>query len=582
MQANIGLMQAADSELGSPCPLCNAPLTQTSSTGMTKMNRGDGGDVGVKCSSCGFTGPLVYRQHAAPSVVKRQSSGSSVWIDPAVSAFLVDAQVGHAPKGPSNSVTPVPRRASAQHTGTVKVRPRYIRSQVIHQESDITDEPTLPSPSICQYKSPDYEVENSLSVFSLVFDVPTQPEAVLPAKVTKRLPDIDEVDTVSSVEAALSPSIGEPPLHLQALNSMVSSTVLSGKHNSVEQGVVQPAVVMREPTSWTAGGATQSRYAQLLVDGSKKSKSALALNPLDRLRWWLLRPSRIEFILWLGGTVLLMTVTCVLLLVTAFSMEWITPGFQTGTVSSLINTSNASTNSSGGLTLSLLDKGPILPGQSLHLHGKGFSAHRQIVFSYDNERSFLVQNTQSHAVQADGVGAFTVTLTSPSWSSGRHVIVARDVATHHMAALLITLVAGPFGKSVTVTATSGTPMPSVTATATSSGSGSLFPPIDQQPVPITPTVIIKPTATGVSVKPTVGITPTVQAPVKPTVGITPTAKSSADGTPAIGNTSLRGVGAQFLAFPDFSVHLEPWMWILILGYGLAMVMLGVAGLLYRR
>src|SRR5204863_5569648 len=109
---------------------------------------------------------------------------------------------------------------------------------------------------------------------------------------------------------------------------------------------------------------------------------------IDCVRWWLLRPGHIEFVLWLGGTVLLVAVTCVLLFVTAFSFEWITPGF-IGPAST--NTSRTSTVpgqqstvvTTPELVLIRIDKGPISPGQSIGLHGQGFTPHGHIRFLFD-------------------------------------------------------------------------------------------------------------------------------------------------------------------------------------------------------
>jgi hypothetical protein len=51
------------------------------------------------------------------------------------------------------------------------------------------------------------------------------------------------------------------------------------------------------------------------------SRRSLRLNPLERVRWWLLYPGRIEFLLWTGGTLFLLFITVVLVLATMLSLH---------------------------------------------------------------------------------------------------------------------------------------------------------------------------------------------------------------------------------------------------------------------
>src|SRR5437588_6581648 len=93
------------------CPLCKTPLPTRGTP------QPQGSHSIVTCPSCGFSAPFVPRQHAQSSTslaVRRQygyarkdngeqsqrsSARASVWIDPAVSAFLdgliVDAGTGY-------------------------------------------------------------------------------------------------------------------------------------------------------------------------------------------------------------------------------------------------------------------------------------------------------------------------------------------------------------------------------------------------------------------------------------------------------------------------------------------------------
>jgi len=51
--------------------------------------------------------------------------------------------------------------------------------------------------------------------------------------------------------------------------------------------------------SWTASQASGSPYARLISSRERRKRHyiGVSLNPIDRLRWWLLRPGHIEFIL---------------------------------------------------------------------------------------------------------------------------------------------------------------------------------------------------------------------------------------------------------------------------------------------
>src|SRR5260370_28629457 len=104
--------------------------------------------------------------------------------------------------------------------------------------------------------------------------------------------------------------------------------------------------------------------------------------------------------IWLFVTILLIAITCSLLLLTAASLTWLSPAIPGGITSSrAVNApadSGARTLSTvtttPGLSMVLLDKGPFLPGQPIHLHGQGFSHHGRIAFSYDGKQPLLGQN----------------------------------------------------------------------------------------------------------------------------------------------------------------------------------------------
>src|SRR5713226_4628055 len=302
------------------CPLCSRPLKNGSTT----------------CYACGFT--------------MNPPEGSSVWIDPAVYESPLPSSEGEPsqdkqqiegrylgilpqPKRQRNPLTPIPARASAQSAnaapGSVVMPNRVGKGQKnstagktkqrqgpIHSgvESSTLVNTQRTSP-VWQHESPNFQAESSLPALSLlVSETPTQPEVEAGAKTTRRLPRVDEIDTAPP----------QPSRVLVPVTSQSNVVALSGPgRTSIDSQQTKGS----DPVSWTAGAASQSSYAQLISARGKRKKSphGISLNPLDRVRWWLLRPGRIEFVLWLGGTILLVSVTCALLLVTAFSFDWFAP-----------------------------------------------------------------------------------------------------------------------------------------------------------------------------------------------------------------------------------------------------------------
>jgi hypothetical protein len=596
------------------------------------------------CPACGFSGPFVQRQQHLPSPAEQQTfleeEGPSVWIDPVVSAFLVNGRGGqldhtkriiprsrHYPgKPPAGSsshnkgpVTPIPPRASAQHANNVNVRPKYAGSHAQfnqQQESDITRIPTSPQPTMWQFESPDFEIESSLSTLSLMLDAPTLPESSSTPRRTKRLPYLDEVDTIPARKECQLPvdevATNPPRLKLQQadideidtlpqlsrngqdVRSLISmpqpatmaltpaSSNLPAAHSMVshiEQGRFALLQQITDPSSWTAGSASGSPYARRIAERSKIVRRRRLQNPFDSLRWWLLYPGHMESILWIGGTILLFAVTFIFLFVTAVSLSWIKPG-QFGSISTLNNAGSnydgtATSYANGGLALSLLNGGPIEPGQALRLRGQGFSPHGRVVFTDERNHQMLIQDSQTAYVQADAQGAFTVTLNDSAWTSGRHTVVARDVSSGHTLALPVTLDPGPFGKRVTPT-----PVPGLTATTTG-GPGAYPTAVGSTPVPPKPTVGTTPPVPTPTQQPsptaTTGITPTVA----PTTGVTPTAGLQSS-SPGGGNTLTPPGAAASIGRSSGANLLSSWTWLLMLGYILALFLLGIAGVLHKR
>jgi hypothetical protein len=495
-----------------------------------------------------------------------------------------------------------------------------------------------------QFETPDFEIESSLPSLSLVVDASTRPEPPLSPKATNRLPDIYEIDTIPPRQGATHhteidqidtipsllknvshtdidkidtlppmavastpvPAMQTPSLALIPTQSLLP--VVSTRIDQIERRRTRLHDGITDPSSWTAGSASGSPYAQRIADRAKLRRQEASLNLMDYLRWWLLRPGRIEFMLWLGGTLLLVSITFILLLVTAMSFSWFTPVLQNGIVSPL---NQSGTNPTGmptvittpGLILTLVDKGPLLPGQPLHLRGQGFTPRSKIEFTDEKKHPLLIQDSQSNVVQTGEHGDFAVTLNDSTWASGPHLIIGRDVATGHLADILITLAPSPFGKNATVTPALP---PGVTATSTAVNSpGGPFPTaVNSTPGIPKPTVGITPTSSPISTptlqpSPTAtqGITPTATQGVTPTatathnttptaaIEVTPTLSSSPSPNPSGTDFMIRSAAANTGDSGPIDLGtslLGSRAWLLMLGYSLSMLMLGIAGVIHRR
>jgi hypothetical protein len=573
------------------CPLCSEPLKN----GLTT------------CFSCGFS--------------TKSPTGTSVWIDPAACGYPLSASRRQPHQAPQqtgwryarvlsqsrrhpNPITPIPPRASAQSINAVPgsiVKPDTNQKNVTSskEKQRRADHKGAPyaaydysknvdaqkNSTVWEYETPSFQASSSLQTLSLqISEAPTQPELESRGKTTRRLPRIDEITTVPPLNEDHSIKSSRA---LVPINSHRDVTAF-GRPDETTINILSPKEI--DETSWTGGKASQSPYARLISSRSKRKNphAAISLNPIDRLRWWLLRPGHIEFVLWLGGTILLVGVTCVLLLVTAFSFEWITPGFIGSASTNTIGPSSGSKQQATVVTTHAMvlirtDTGPVLPGQSIGLRGQDFSPHGHIRFLFDGTQQLFDQNGQPASTQADAQGAFSTTIVLNSnlpWHPGPHFINAQDLATKRMAELTIILAPAPIGKGVPSTPVPSyppvvnppgvTPIPSVT--------GGQPTPVGQTPVPVTPTPQpITPTPT-----PTVGTTtPTVTPTTAPTVGTTSAVTTTA------GTTVGSGLGNALDHAGDPSpgkqlTRLSPWVWLMMGCYCLSMVLLGLAGVLHKR
>jgi hypothetical protein len=583
MQADIWLAdEIDDSEL---CPLCSQPLKNGSTT----------------CFSCGFS--------------TKSPTGTSVWIDPAVYGFPHSSSRRQShetrrryardlprARGHPDPITPIPQRASAQSANAAQgsiVKPSTIQNKTNsgldkQRRSDHRDAPNSAFESSAQveapenltvweYETPDFQASSSLPSLSLLIsDEPTQPELEARGKVTRRLPHVEEIITVppQNVDHSITTSRSLAPIDFQR----DITPFYRQSQNSINILLSQEV----DASSWTAGKASGSEHAQLISSRSKRKHPhmAVSFNPIDRVRWWLLRPGHLEFILWLGGTVLLVAVTCVLLLVTAFSLEWVTPGFINVTTT---NTTGSSTGSgqqstvvaTPELMLIRIDKGPILPGQSIGLRGQGFSPYGHVRFLFDGTLQLFDQNGQSALTQVNARGVFITSVVLDSnlpWSPGPHIINAQDLTSKRMATLHLILSPAPIGKG-----TPSTPVPSYPPNATPPALTPIPSVTSSQPTPVgQPPVTVTPKPVTPTPSPTVGTTPTLT----PTVGTTPTAVPTVGTTPRV-TTVGSGLGNALDHTGDTYLgknltHLSPLVWLMIACYCLSMVLLGFAGVLHKR
>ncbi len=457
-----------------------------------------------------------------------------------------------------------------------------------HTTRDLTPDPQASSP-IWQYESPDFEAAGSLPMLSMFMpEAPTQPQPPVPDRATtRRLPNIDEIDTVPPGAVVAPATARVADMHPAAYRQEQRALVINQQSALVESG----------SRSWTAGAASGSLSAQLIArSGARKRLPPVnPFRPLDNARWWLLRPGRIEFILWLGGTLLLIGVTCLLLLVSALSFQWFAPSAPSNPLASSVN-NNAQQHSvipdGNNPSFALVGTNSITQGQSFQLDGQGFKPSLMVTFLFDGRVALLNRDHQQAWVRINAQGAFQATLwlaTSPTWASGQHFIAARDASNNPLTAITIRLVSSSSSTSTiasTSPSTGATPGSNTASSPTPSGpQGS---PVSRPPVTATPakTPTLSPTPA----------TPTVTPTVKPSPTITPTAKTSptpvtspAGGTPTAGVSPTAGRSGLGNALNDSGAlptgHLasvSPLVWIMVACYLLSMFCLGAAGVMHKR
>jgi hypothetical protein len=292
-------------------------------------------------------------------------------------------------------------------------------------------------------------------------------------------------------------------------------------------------------------------------------------NPLDRTRWWLLRPGHIEFLLWTVGSLFLFGITFLVLLATILSVmipNSSTRGnFPTSAVSAAVATPTGTLANSGNMHLTLAGNASLPPGAEMRLQGQGFQPRSQIVFLLDGRLALLDQHGQAASVQADPAGRFAVDVwlgQGAGWAAGSHQLLACEITSGRQVAI-----------AITITAASTTPAPN-------NPDPQDTPPVDppSTPVPSAPTSVPpSPTTTPAT-------TPTPPSAPSPTPGrATATPAQPVTVTPsdssALGNSLTNERGSTLFVR---LAQLNPLVWLIGVCYFISLLLLGVAGLLRHR
>lgn len=602
------------------CPLCSQPLAGGSNT----------------CPACGFTAhePAGNAASSLPAEQERRRVPFSDQATGASHEALARSEYTSSGRNREtssarlpvsrqpNPITPIPARASAQRTQS---RPgvRQPRGRTDAASSSTTQ--SSQQGGGWQHESSSYEAMSSLSSLSLIIsETPTAPPRS--PRSTGRLENIDEIDTIpqtSGQTRALQRSSGQmqavpldlpetplPPgslslrfddLDVPNLAALLSEATPSRALPHVDEIDTVPEAggatfsralaplqsatreVAVDAASWTAGPAsTSSLAAHFVASRSPRRRHRTRIfNPLDRTRWWLLRPGRIEFMLWTLGSILLFGITFLILLATVLSL--MLPGLQgsgnfpTSTVKASSASPVATSAASNGLHLALAGKTSLQPGAEMHLQGQGFHPQSKILFLLDDRLPLLDQYGKAASIQADPSGRFAVNLwlgQGTGWSAGSHQIFARDTASGHQVTVGITISAAVTGNPGGV---QNTPVPPVNPTPK---------PVQPTPTPVRPT----PTPQPPTATPTPGVTATPTAPpTTPTGGVTVTpglsgttatpARGQSSGSSSLGNSLNNADGNSLFAR---LAQLNPLVWLIGACYFISMLLLGMAGLLRRR
>lgn len=138
------------------------------------------------------------------------------------------------------------------------------------------------------------------------------------------LADIDTVPPSANVDISALDTVEQP--------SRRENTIVSPRLYARETPI-PPSTAL--PNAIKDNARLNSTYTQYMAGAKKISMSpvmpspkeyeyshkSLRLSLLERVRWWLLYPGRIEFLIWSGGTLLLLFITVVLVMMTMLSLH---------------------------------------------------------------------------------------------------------------------------------------------------------------------------------------------------------------------------------------------------------------------
>ncbi len=473
------------------------------------------------------------------------------------------------------SATPIPPRASAFPAHIARARSRYPRTSVLTEDEDVTRIPTVPQPAAWQ-KEHHLVAEDTMPTSPAravaIDELDTRPPggSYLQSEGPDRLQsvnrqeyDLTEIDTLPPAPIAprVTRRLGAEAMGEDERAIDLAPVDISTKRMPSPSPFAQSSIRTSVPLSQSvSSGAARARAVER---SQQRHAVPFVFRPLDNLRWWLLAPGRLEFLIWLGGTILLLCFTGGFVLVVAMSLGAFNTAHQNqNTIPPLsardirptpcdTKTSPGAGNGKScisitasspfGFKVTLLDGDLIVVGASLRLHGQGFSARELVAFTHDANMP-----CKPAAVQADQQGEFSVTLKladGSGWQPGRHLLVIADSASHHAITLSLMLVATPAtpGVTVTPTATTPTPVPPVVATVVQfpgTGPGSVTTPVISNspvppPAPIAPTAAPAPPVPTAkpAPAPTPGPTPTPADSPTPTATAEPQPTATQDGAP---------------------------------------------------
>ncbi|HXR65627.1 MAG TPA: hypothetical protein VN729_06880, partial [Ktedonobacteraceae bacterium] len=310
------------------CPLCSRVLASGSNT----------------CSACGFTAHEPVGNPISPARLSASRQSNPITPIPArASAQRVQSRPGiasHRRRDESPTTTPAPTALPAQKGGgwqhdspsyeaasslsalsliisetptapprapgsahlaerqehideidTVPQAPGRIRAvqrvyaQVQPQSPDLQETPQLPDSPALNFD----DLDASNLAVALAGSTP-------PVQFTH----IDEIDTVPEVDST-------PPVqftHIDEIDTVPEVGSTSSRALTLRRSTPREAGF--DAASWTAGsGSASSLAARFIASRTPRRRGyTRTFNPLDRTRWWLLRPGHIEFLFWTIGSIL--------------------------------------------------------------------------------------------------------------------------------------------------------------------------------------------------------------------------------------------------------------------------------------